>query len=242
MAQTADNPEAQAGIKRAVVDYIKQNLADERSDFNQGTTTVLKSRQLQNFINKSMPALRQIFSPEEIKSIRNVALDLAQSEQSVSGTKLPGQSNTAQDESAKSAHGGHSSSMLSKMIGAELIGELAHGAAEVFLPGSGMAAHAIGSGTAISSVLLTEMRNAGIKKVDDLVTQAMLHPDLARVLMQKVTNKAAPSFMPRIASRLRALAVQAAITPTQPEPPKQPAWRGQLATPWNAPPVSAMIH
>jgi hypothetical protein len=38
----------------------------------------------------------------------------------------------------------------------------------------------------------TGMREAGLRRVDDLVLEAMLHPDIARSLLQKATPQMAP--------------------------------------------------
>jgi hypothetical protein len=45
----------------------------------------------------------------------------------------------------------------------------------------------IGLGAAQMAAYVTALRSAGVKGVDDLVTEAMLHPEIARILMAKVT-------------------------------------------------------
>jgi hypothetical protein len=59
---------------------------------------------------------------------------------------------------------------------------------------------------AVGSIILTRMRAAGLEKVDDLVREAMLHPEVARVLLSKTASRAQGERLGRIlAERLQKL-------------------------------------
>jgi hypothetical protein len=61
--------------------------------------------------------------------------------------------------------------------------------------------------------VINAMRAAGMQKVDELVTQAMLHPELARTLLAKLpTNPgSARGIGKMIASQIMALSAVAAV-------------------------------
>jgi hypothetical protein len=192
-----------------MMERVKSNAAA-------GTTgsDVLKSDTFQMWLRQREPALRQIFSPEQIEAMRAVAADLKRASKSISGTKLPGGSNTAQDLAAGAKHSHGSPSMLAQLIGAEIVGSMAHAGAEAVLPGSGFLAHAIGTGASVGSLVVNAMRQAGLAKVDDIVTEAMLHPGLAKTLLMRPTPKAAPSVISILKRQLQALAISSAAQTT----------------------------
>lgn len=172
---TKDDPAAREGMRKAVADYVKQEL---RSNAVAGDTAerAFKMDAFQTFVRRAAPALRHIFEPEEIEGMQNIGTDMQQSNRSIVGTKLPGGSNTAQDIAAGLKHGEARPSVLGLLIAAEAAGEAAQ--------------HIAGPlGRAVGMVLVpltNAMRQQGLQKVDDLVTQAMLHPELARALLAKV--------------------------------------------------------
>jgi len=51
------------------------------------------------------------------------------------------------------------------------------------------------------------LRDAGILKVDDLIKEAMLNPDLARALLQKVPKPSDKGALDRIARAAKQIAV-----------------------------------
>jgi hypothetical protein len=145
--------------------------------------------------------------------MRNVAADLKRANKSITGTKLPGGSNTAQDlaAGAKHGHGAGGNTMLRQLIGAEIIGSMAHAGSETLLPGSGIAAHIIGTGATVGSLVLNAMRQAGLNRVDELVTEAMLHPGIAKTLLMRPTAKSAPDIAAILRRQLMAVAASAAL-------------------------------
>jgi len=187
---TANNPDARAGLQRAITDFIMRDLKGDQATVTGGETR-LNAAQLQAFVRKSGPALREVFDAKQVNTLQAVADDLQRSSLSVSGTKAAGGSDTVQNAGALT-------------FGRALLGETKQAAKA----GPGIAAAAGGGfylggplGAALGGVVgtapvvaraMANARAAGIASVDDLVREAMLNPELARVLLTKVTpsNKA----------------------------------------------------
>jgi hypothetical protein len=198
--RTAGNRDARGGLQKASIDYILNEL---RSNAPAGDTDVrqMKADMFQTFLRKAAPGLRQIFSPQQVKAIEDVALDLQRTQRSVVGTKLPGGSNTAHDLLAARKHGnGHSSSIM----GFAWMETLGHLAAHFTNPIGGAAA-------SIGTAILNGARASGMSKIDDLVTEAMLHPELARALLAKVpAGGFGKSVVQNALSQIRSVATMSA--------------------------------
>lgn len=199
--RTAGDPAARAGLQKAVVEHI---LGELRSNAEAGDTGVrqLKADAFQTFVRKATPALRQIFKPDQVKAIEDVATDIQRTQRSVIGTKLPGGSNTAQDLAAGAKHGGHKPSLVGSLVAMEAAGE--------------MAGHLGGPmGKVIGMVgvpFLNAMRHAGIQRINDLVADAMLHPELAHALLAKVpAGGFTKSVVDNAVRQIRALGANAAM-------------------------------
>lgn len=96
----AANPDAKAGLQRAVAEYVLRDLKGNA----QGMTSAesyLRGEQFQNLMARSAPALREVLSPEQMQSLQNVADSLSRSNLSVGGTKLAGGSDRAQNFGAQ---------------------------------------------------------------------------------------------------------------------------------------------
>jgi hypothetical protein len=141
--------------------------------------------------------------------------------------------------SAGAKHGGgQHQSALTQVVIAEAVGA--------------MAEHAMGPlgqvGT-VGTIILNAVRQAGLKRVDDLVTDAMLNPGLAKTLLMKVqTPQQAGAVGSILSQQLRGLSLKSTALASQltarqiPQASpqngrQQPSYRG-LATPPPAPPAS----
>lgn len=204
---TAGNPEARAGLRQAVADHISQTLI---GNTEAGTTGVaqLKADQFQTFMKTATPALNLIFKPDEVALMKAVAADLQRANRSVN-TKLPGQSNTAQDLAAlkKSPLAKHSKTLLTTLAG-----------------GLGLAAHgATGGFAGVFGLLVAEhLHSVGVSRIDQLVTEAMLHPAVARRLLANVPEGPKKGAAMEALGRgiVRSLAVSTAASSNQPNPLK----------------------
>jgi hypothetical protein len=227
---TANAPAARAGLQRAVIDYM---LSELRSNAQAGAERAMKADVFQTFARRATPALREIFSPDQVDAIRKVAADLQRSQRSSIGSKLPGGSNTAQDLAAGAKHGHGGPSTIGLLVAAETAGEALQHVVGPVGRVFGMVATAMGNA----------MRQAGLHTVNDLVAEAMLHPELARTLLAKVPNVPAARFVGQAAGRqLRALAMQSAVDANRREPAPLPSRFNALATPSTAPAVSARMQ
>jgi hypothetical protein len=226
--RTAANPAARAGLQRAVVDFIMQEL---RSNTVVGAERSLQPDKFLRFVQKSSGALGTIFSPEQVEAIQNVATDLQRSQRSVTGTKLPGGSNTPQDLAAGEQHGGGHPSTVGMLAAMEGLGEVGGEALGPWGKVLGI----------IGTPILNHMRQAGLSSVNNLVERAMMNPELARTLLEQfpTTEAAAQSLGQRIGRQLQAVALNSPLNPPQRQqlPPARPG----LATPAAAPRVAARL-
>ncbi|HXP73679.1 MAG TPA: hypothetical protein VN823_05985 [Stellaceae bacterium] len=221
---TASNPDAREGLRKAAVEYMQRALVGNTEAGGTGVE-LIKSDKFQTFVKQNRPALAEIFSAKQIDAMDALAEDLQRANRSIAGTKLPGGSNTPQDLAAIAKHGaahGSRFSMVTQLLAAEAIGHLAESGAGM-LGGQGIVgavAHGAGIG---AGLVASAMRTAGLRSVDELVAEAMLHPDLARKLLLKVPLEGNPTAARDLANRIRALTVTAPLTEESEKPPAAPA-------------------
>jgi hypothetical protein len=169
------NPEAEEGLKKAVIDHIANNFFGDKAE-GPLTLNTIKGEAFKRFVSKNMGPLAQVFKPQEIAGIRAVADDLARSDQSLH-TKLPGQSNTAQDQARETQEHSGLGVLTETIVGGS---EAAHHLGVVGAIG--------GAGEAVGKMLLNVARQAGLRTVDDVVREMLLHPELARAGLQRAAN------------------------------------------------------
>lgn len=198
-------PDAVAGLRQAVADHIANNYIGNTEAATSGVTKV-KADAFQTFMRQNRAAIGQVFTDNEVSIMEAVARDIQRAKRSENAVKLPGQSNTAQDllavnkNSKGVARAGRT--MIDGLAGA--VGAAFHGPIGALIGVVG--AHAIQA-----------MREAGISRVDELVTQALLHPEIARDLMKNAPTAAAPGTSMSLARSIRtaAIATGAAATVNQ---------------------------
>lgn len=194
------SPEARQGLRQAVADHITQNFV---SNTEAGTSGLglIKSDAFQNFVKKNRNALGQVFTPEEMGTLDNIAADLKRANRSITAVRLPGGSNTAQDMHAVIANDPNSTVLdraISEAAAAGAGGAVAH------VPGAILGA--------LGAKVANAFRASGLKKVDDLVSEAMLNPGLARDLLRRAPAQADGGQSVALASRLHRIALSAAAT------------------------------
>lgn len=174
----AKNPEAVEGLRKGVVDYLLSKTVGTTESGVSGLNS-LKSSVLQKAVIDNRAIIKAAgFSDREIGSMQAIANDMQRSQRTLQATRLPGQSNTAQDilKSIQAAEHGPKLSLLGK-IGAGAYLGMEHG-----LYGA-----AAGAASGLGEHLIAGMRAAGVAKANALVRDAMLNPELAQDLL-----KAAP--------------------------------------------------
>lgn len=211
---TAGNPDARAGLRQAVVDHILHKYVGNTEAGTSGID-VIRSDQFQTFVKKNRGGLSQVFSPQEVSNIEAIGADIHRANRSQTALKLPGQSNTAQDAVgiAKHGAGGFVANRATDLLGV-LLGHHLH-------IGGGIG-EAIGLGAAET---LNGLRQAGINRIDDLVTKGMLDPDIARVLLSKVGKPTPALITGRLKALSRALQIGGVASAAQPSQtvPQAPA-------------------
>jgi hypothetical protein len=183
--------DAKAGLQRAVADYISRNFIGNTEAGTSGVAG-LKSDAFQTFLKRNRAALAQVFSPDQIAAMDAVAADLQRSNRSIVGNKIPGSPGTAQDLLSQNRL-----SVLKRYLGQGAL--TAAGGLGGYLIGGIRGAIEGAGATAVAREALNRLRAAGIEQTDQLLTEALLHPELARTLLMKAT----PANRPFIAQRLR---------------------------------------
>lgn len=174
---TSGDPEARAGLQRAVADYIRDRFITS-TEAASSDAMLIKSSQFQDFVRRNQRALSQVLNPEQVSTLQSLANDLHRSNRSLTGSALRGRSTTAQDLPAATQKAQSIWSAVAKMTG-----PVVTGLAGQQLTGSLTGAVAGFAGGAIAAIAQT-MRTAGMQKVDDLITEALLNPELARDLLR----------------------------------------------------------
>lgn len=192
-----NDPEALAGLKRAVVQHIRANTQSNILAPNQ-EVGALKPDVFQNYLKANRTSLSKLFTPEEMTNLENVAADIQRSRSAAEAARLPGRSNTAQDIIAASKGG---DSVLGQLIREG--GAAAAGAAT-----AGPVGAAAGS---VAGRLWNGLRTVGIRRVDALVEQALLHPEVARTLLAKAPKGPTPYMAKRLAQQLTTISTLPAI-------------------------------
>lgn len=171
------DPEAKSGLRKAIVDHITSKFVGNTEAATSGAASV-RSDQFQTFVKNHARTLEAAgFTKDEVANMQAVAADLQRANRSMSAVKNPGGSNTAQDTFA-AQKGDRATTVLARVL-------LAAGATGGFLTGGGL-----GAATGVlGAKVVSGMREAGIKSVDDIVADAMLNPERARILLSKMPMK-----------------------------------------------------
>jgi hypothetical protein len=194
-------PDAEAGLKRAVVDHILNKTlssrpADEVNDF-------LKPATFRHWIADRSPALKKLFGGQGVQNLEAVAADLRRQQYrpGVTGSNTAANLFGAKCAGLMAEHG-------SGVAGTSALGLLAGHLGEELLGGHGLI---VGGATVLGKLLYSSFKQHGIETMNDLLREAMLHPQIARELLQKVPSGGmTPAFAARIARVMQGTAVGAA--------------------------------
>jgi len=171
------NKEALEGLRKSVADYITERFVGNTEAGTSGLGT-MRADEFMTFVRRGAPTLRAAgFNDEQVVTLQRIAEDMQRANRSVSSVRLPGGSNTTQDVlAARVTDSG--ASILTKVVAQAI----ASGGG-VSLIGGPWLGVPVGLATAFTAAL----RQVGLSRVDDLVKEAMLNPDLARRLLIKAT-------------------------------------------------------
>jgi hypothetical protein len=183
---TRGNPDALQGLQRAVADFVRTKFI---SVAEEGTSEARKinSASFQKFVRDNRKTLEQVFDKDQVNTMQALADDLNRSARSVTGSGLAGRSTTAQDVSPAIKEGQSLFDKAVKGLGAiaaPVIGGSTVGAASGPLAGFATFASIVGA------EIVGGMRAAGMQRADDLITEALLNPELGRKLLMQAPKKA----------------------------------------------------
>ncbi len=177
--EASRDPDAKEGLRRALADYMIGRFIGN-TEVGVSRVNGMKSDQFQTFVKSNMAALSKVFSPEDLEIMGKVAASLNETNRATNAARIPGQSNTAQDLiSRKRAEPPSSVSLLAKIGAGAAVGS-------PFGPVGVIKGAALGG----AEHLIETMRAAGFNKLQDLVKEAFLDPDLAKTLMAQAPAKA----------------------------------------------------
>lgn len=169
--------EAEQGLRKAIVDHITGKFVGNTEAGTSGDS-LIKSDQFQTFMRNHARTLEAAgFTKDEIRSMQAIADDLRRANRSITAVKNPGGSNTAQD-AFQAQKGDRASTILARVL-------MGAGAVGGYTQSGGIGALA----GAVGGKLVSAMRAAGIETVDDIVADALLNPERARVLLSKIPSK-----------------------------------------------------
>lgn len=191
-------PAAEAGLKRGVVDYISQRFrsttpSSDGIDF-------LQPGGFRKWVDTNKAPLRILFGGQGMQDLQMVAADLrraAEGPKAIAGSQTtPLLANAKKLGSSVVGHGGPAGLSMLALLG-EHLGE--------HLTGHGLIAAGV---TAGGGMLVNALRQSGIHTMEHLTAEAMLHPELARTLMERAGASKALSV---VSQRRIATALQGAL-------------------------------
>lgn len=205
VAAARKSPDAKEGLRRAVAEYIEGRFISNKEVAASGENAI-RADAFQSFVKDKTPALRLVFSGEDLLRMQAIADDIRRAERSLYAVKTPGGPGTAADLQP-------ALNKLAKEAGeGSLLGQLWRVGSLGWLFGDYRGA-AAGIGGVVGKRLVGSIRAAGVKRVDDLVLEMMLDPQLAKVALMKAPPRpdtGSQQVLAHLLARRSPLAVAAA--------------------------------
>ena len=209
VADMRTDPAALDGLRRNMVDYfIKKSQATAEA----ATTgePEMKGAVFQNLVNdpKNWGVIKTVLGPEGAETLRTIGTDIQRASRSVNATKIPGSPATAADTAGLLAQALHGESIIGQVV----IG----GLVERMLEGGALSSPTLGgvlAGGAVTMALrkVAAMKLAGLQTVQDLAAQAVIQPELGRLLVANLKPQIRESVWPTFQRRLATLGVSSAV-------------------------------
>ncbi len=222
--ETQDNRDARAGLRRAMADGLSREFMSQTEAGTSGEKAI-KANRFKELVSDLGPVLGLAYDPGEMQTFRDVADDLDRTNRSISGSKLPGGSDSIQNQEQIAKHGGghgagQARSLLSAVVTGAMGGHLLHG--------HGLEGALYGGGLGGLSHMLNTVRAAGIHDVQHFVSDALQNPARARQYVNRVPlndqgGRAAAGIL-----RRSLMTYPAAITANRDPQPQQRAAGGRV--------------
>lgn len=221
-----NDPAAIAGLQRDFMDYLFKKVETNRLAGVSGEVQ-LKSDTFLNQLKNNDGPIRELFGNDTFDNLTTIGNDLKRSELSVQGTGLKGRSNTAPDTFGLEKHGLAEKGMTSASLVTTLaVAEAAEAAVE-HLGGSGLLGKIVGFGGLAGWNMLKAAKAAGLDKVNDVVSEAALNPEIMRTLLAKLPKDAGPNtpIVTRFVRQMGLLGGQALVSSSwHRQPPVQESY------------------
>jgi hypothetical protein len=184
----ASNPDAAAGLQRAVADYIRQRFIST-AEVKTSEAKAINSAAFQKFVRDNRKTLEQVFDREQVNTLQALADDLNRGARSVTGNLTGGRSATEQIRNQNIEEGKSYWDGLVRGVGA-VAAPVFGGSATSYAAGpvAGLAVF----GGLVGANIANSMRAAGMQTVDQLITDALLNPEQARKLLRAAPRKDTP--------------------------------------------------
>ena len=224
----AGNPEAKAGLQRAVAEYVQRDLiGNTRGAASE--SGYIKNDRFQTFIRDAGPTLEKVMTPEQIKGFHAVADSLEQANfSSQVGVGSPTAQLTA----------GRGETLMQK-VGRELVGAAAGttvGGGIGFAVGGPIGGSIGGTLGGLAGKALQSVREAGVSNIEHLKTEALLNPELFKLLMTKVSRQNESRVLNSFTDQMRRVSLVGAVQATnQSAPAPAPAPTRPLVPPQTRP-------
>ena len=96
VTQVKGDPAALEGLRKAAADWIVRKMSNV-AEAGTSKEKLVSSAKFQTMVRDSSPALAQLFTPEQMNTLRAVANDLERADRSVQATRIKGSPGTAKD-------------------------------------------------------------------------------------------------------------------------------------------------
>lgn len=200
-----NNPDALAGLRRAVVEHMQSRLTTSKE--------AISPAMFLRYLGRNHQALAQVLTPEQINSLRALGQELKRFSRDV---RAPGGgSHTAERRAADRRHLPEKPSLFRKLIVDTGLGGGIGAALHLFGPGSPMLTAASAVASALGSHAIQSAREAGLRRVNDLIQEALLDPELMKALLAKAPKKANTGSHVTLTQRLAKIAAVAAVLAQQ---------------------------
>jgi hypothetical protein len=237
------DPEALKGLQRDFMDLLEKRTGGTQVAGDTGTRTIKAATYL-NMVRDNAGPIKELFGQSGLNNLTKIGQDIERSNLSVSGTGTPGRSNTMAEKVGQEKHGatpeGTHASTSTSIITLLIANEVGEHVVEHF--GGALPSGAI-LGAGLVGLILNQMHKVGLHTIDELVTEATLHPEIMQALLAKVPTEAKSPIINKLNKQLMLLGTESAVTsynrPTPIQPSSQP---NRLFLSPSFPSVSDTIH
>lgn len=166
------------GLRKAGVDWMLRKFSTTAEAGTSGKT-LISGAAFQKFVVDNRAMLGKLYGSDGLGRLAAVAKDLERANRPITATRIKGSPGTAHDIGASAgkhggSHSGGALSMLGGIIAAHEMGFHNHYAL------------AAGAAASLGRYAINTLRSAGRERADELVRDALLNPERAKLLLSKL--------------------------------------------------------